>query len=142
MAPASSRRRKPSITISRSDHERLVRLADAIAERNPAVSEELTAELDRARIVADGHLRTDVVRMGSTLRYTTDSGEDRTVKLVFPAEADISAGRVSILTPIGAALIGLSLGQSIDWEARDGRIHRLTVKSVEPHGGGELRQAS
>jgi regulator of nucleoside diphosphate kinase len=143
MAPANSRRRKPAITISRSDHETLVRLADAVAERNPAVSEELTAELDRARVVADNHMRGDVVRMGSTLRYVTDSGEDRTVTLVFPAEADISAGKVSILTPIGVALIGLSPGQSIDWEARDGRIHRLTVESVEPHGGdGGLRQAS
>jgi regulator of nucleoside diphosphate kinase len=143
MAPASNRRRKPAITISRSDHEALARLADTTAERNPAVSEELTAELDRARVVADGHLRGNVVRMGSTLRYTTDSGEDRTVKLVFPAEADISAGKVSILTPIGAALIGLSPGQSIDWEARDGRIHRLTVESVEPHGGDAgMRQAS
>lgn len=143
MAPAHNKRRKPAITISRSDHEALVRLADSIAERNPAVFEELTAELDRARVVTDNHLREDVVRMGSTLRYVTDSGEDRTVTLVFPAEADISAGKVSILTPIGAALIGLSAGQSIDWEARDGRIHRLTVESVEPlHREAGLQQAS
>lgn len=147
MAPINGRRRKPAITISRSDHETLARLADAIADRNSAVSEELLAELDRARVVADTHLREDVVRMGSTLRYVTDSGEDRTVTLVFPAEADISAGKVSILTPIGAALIGLSPRQTIDWEARDGRIHRLTVESVEPHGGphsiaAELRRVS
>lgn len=143
MAPVNNRRRKPAITISRSDHEALARLADATAERNPTVSEELTTELDRARVVADAQMRSDVVRMGSTLRYVTDSGENRTVTLVFPAEADIADGKVSILTPIGAALIGLSPGQSIDWEARDGRIHRLTVESVEPHSGGSrLRQAS
>jgi regulator of nucleoside diphosphate kinase len=143
VAPADSKRRKPAITISRSDHETLARLADAIAERNPAVAEELTAELDRARVVADASMRDDVVRMGSTLSYATDTGETRTVTLVFPAEADISAGRVSILTPIGAALIGLSPGQSIDWEARDGRVHRLTVESVErPAGAGGLQQAS
>lgn len=143
MATASSRQRKPAITISRTDHETLARLADAIAERNPAVAEELLAELDRARVVADASMRADVVRMGSTLRYVTDAGEDRTVTLVFPAEADISAGRVSILTPIGAALIGLSPGQSIDWESRDGRVHRLTVEGVEPPGSnGGLQQAS
>ena len=143
MAPAHNKRRKPAITISRSDHEALVRLADSIAERNPTVFEELTTELDRARVVADNHLREDVVRMGSTLRYMTDSGENRTVTLVFPAEADISAGKVSILTPIGAALIGLSAGQSIDWEARDGRIHRLTVEHVDPHrSDAGLQQAS
>lgn len=143
MTPIDKKRRKPTITISRSDHETLARLADAIAERNPTVSEELTTELDRARVVADAQLRSDVVRMGSTLRYVTDSGEDRTVTLVFPAEADIAAGKVSILTPIGAVLIGLSPGQSIDWVARDGHIHRLTVESVEPHSGGAgLRRAS
>ncbi len=143
MTPASNRRRKPAITISRSDYETLVRLADAISERNPAVSEELAAELDRARVVANANMRDDVVRMGSTLRYVTDSGEDRTVTLVFPADADIAAGKISILTPIGAALIGLSPGQSIDWESRDGRVHRLTVESVEASRiDASLQQAS
>lgn len=143
MTPANGKRRKPAITICQSDHEALTRLADAIAERNPAVSEELATELDRARVVPDARLRGDVVRMGSSLRYVTDTGEDRTVTLVFPAEADIATGKVSVLTPIGAALIGLSPGQSIDWEARDGRIHRLTVESVEPYAvDARLRQAS
>lgn len=68
--------------------------------------------------------------MGSTLRFTSDLGEDRQVTLVFPGEADIAEGKVSVTTPIGAALIGLSAGQSIDWTARDGRVHRLTVESV------------
>ena len=68
--------------------------------------------------------------MGSTLRFTTDTGEDRTITLVFPSDADISAGKVSILTPIGAALIGLSAGQSIDWTGRNGHPHRLVVESV------------
>ena len=69
--------------------------------------------------------------MGSTLRFTSDGGEDRRVTLVFPGEADIAEGKISILTPIGVALIGLSAGQSIDWTARDGRTHRLTVETVE-----------
>ena len=131
MAPDNKRRRKPSIALTRSDHDALARLADSISGKNPAVAEQLFAELDRARVVADSHLRPDVVRMGSTLRFTTDAGEDRTVTLVFPGEADIAAGKVSVLTPIGAALIGLSAGQSIDWTARDGRVHLLTVESVE-----------
>lgn len=49
---------------------------------------------------------------------------------MFPGEADIAEGKISILTPIGAALIGLKAGQSIDWTARDGRLHRLTVETV------------
>ena len=124
----NKRQRKPAITITRSDRERLWRLAESYAVRNPDVADELLAELERARVVEDARIAANVVRMGSTLRFTSDLGEDRRVTLVFPGEADIAEGKISILTPIGAALIGLSAGQSIDWTARDGRVHRLTVK--------------
>jgi regulator of nucleoside diphosphate kinase len=136
MAPATHTRRKPTITLARSDHERLTRLAESFVSRNASLADQLLDELERARIVDDNKLRADVVRMGSTLRFTTDAGEDRTVTLVFPDEADIAEGRVSILTPVGIALVGLSSGQSIDWTARDGRNRRLTVESVEPSGSG------
>ncbi len=132
MAPATKKLRKPAITMTRSDQERLSRLAESYSERNPAVAEQLLSELDRARVVDDGRIAADVVRMGSSLRFKTDAGEDRSVTLVFPGEADIAEGKISILTPIGAALIGLSAGQSIDWTARDGRTHQLTVESVGP----------
>jgi len=134
MAPDPKSRGKPPIILSRSDHDALVRMADSISDRSPELAEQVFGELDRARVVADSRLRPDVVRMGSTLRFTTDSGEDRTVTLVFPGEADIAAGRISVLTPVGAALIGLSEGQSIDWTGRDGRVHRLTVESVDRAG--------
>lgn len=131
MAPDVIRHRKPTITMTRSDHERLSRLAESFT-RNPAVADQLLAELERARVVEDGLIAADVVRMGSKLRFTTHSGKGRRVTLVFPGEADIAEGKVSILTPIGVALIGLSVGQSIDWTARDGRIHRLTIESIGP----------
>lgn len=134
MAPETKKLRKPAIRITRSDHERLWQLAEALADRNPDVADELMAELNRARVVADGRLAPDVVRMGSTLIFTSDLGETRRVSLVFPGEADIAAGKVSILTPIGAALIGLSVGQSIEWTARDGRVHLLTVDEVDGSG--------
>lgn len=138
-----NKRRKPPITLSASDHQKLTRIAESGADGSGSVFDELLVELERARVVDDARLRSDVVRMGSTLRYSTDAGEDRTVTLVFPAEADISAARISVLTPIGAALIGLSEGQSIDWEARDGRVRRLTVESVGvPSPDPGLRQAS
>ncbi|MBZ9799073.1 nucleoside diphosphate kinase regulator [Mesorhizobium sp. ES1-4] len=124
-------RRRPAITMTRSDHQSLSRLTESRAARDPDMSEQLLAELDRARVVEDRRIAADVVRVGSTLRFTTDAGEDRTVTLVFPGEADIAMGKVSVLTPIGAALIGLSASQSIDWTSRDGRIHRLTVERVE-----------
>ena len=131
MAHAMKKNRKPTITVTRTDSERLWRLAESYAERNPAVAEELLAELERAKVVADGRISADIVRMGSALRFISDLGEDRNVTLVFPGEADIAEGKVSILTPIGVALIGLAAGPSIDWTARDGRTHRLTVESVE-----------
>jgi regulator of nucleoside diphosphate kinase len=68
--------------------------------------------------------------MGSTVTFKPDTGDAKTVTLVFPGEADISEGKVSILTPIGTALIGLSAGQSIMWTARDGRRHELSVLAV------------
>lgn len=149
MAPETKRHRKPAITMTRSDREGLWRLAESHSERTPDVADVLMAELERARVVEDTRIPADVVRMGSTLRFTSDLGEDRRVTLVFPGEADIAEGKISILTPIGAALIGLSAGQSIEWTARDGRVHRLTVETVEapsstprPVAAVELRTAS
>jgi len=129
-------RRKPAIRISKTDHQRLYALASAALARSPEVSDELLGELDRARIVADGSAPQDVVQMGSTVTFKPDTGEAKTVTLVFPGEADISEGRVSVLTPIGTALIGLSAGQSILWTARDGRRHELSVLAVaQPENG-------
>jgi regulator of nucleoside diphosphate kinase len=130
--PFTTMPRKPAIRITRSDQDRLWRLAVSCYRKNPVVAEQLLAELDRAHVVDDSRVAAHVVRMGSTLRFTTDAGDDRTVTLVYPSEADTSKGKVSILTPIGAALIGLSAGQSIHWRDFDGRSHRLTVKCVDP----------
>ena len=123
-------RRKPAIVITRHDHEQLTKLADSFALSQPALTEELYNELDRARIVAGHKAGADFVRIGSTFRFTTDGGDDRTVTLVLPGEADIAEGKVSIMTPIGVALIGLSAGELMKWTARDGRTHTLTVVSV------------
>ncbi|PDT81508.1 nucleoside diphosphate kinase regulator [Sinorhizobium sp. BJ1] len=122
--------RKPSIVIGETDHQRLNKLALAAADRFPEISDGLILELERARVVSDSSVPGNVVRMGSTVEYETDTGDRRTVTLVFPKDADISEGKISILTPIGTALVGLSVGQSIMWTARDGRLHRLSVISV------------
>jgi regulator of nucleoside diphosphate kinase len=122
--------RKPSIVIGETDHQRLNKLALAAADRFPEISDGLILEFERARVVSDTSVPGNVVRMGSTVEYETDTGDRRTVTLVFPKDADISEGKISILTPIGTALIGLSFGQSMMWTARDGRLHRLSVISV------------
>lgn len=123
-------RRKPSIRIPSTDHTRLSALAEATAARNPDISDELLAELDRARVIKDTDAPADLIRMGSIVTYKPDSSAERTVTLVFPVDADIEQNRISILTPIGTALIGLSAGQAINWISRDGRRHELSVLAV------------
>lgn len=127
MATEQKKHSKPAVTLTQSDYDSLTGMARTTRGE---VAEQLFEELERARVVPDRKLRPGIVRMGSTLRFSTDSGEAREVTLVFPGEADIAAGKVSVLTPIGAALIGLAAGQSIDWVTRDGRRRRLTVESV------------
>lgn len=120
----------PAIVIRAADEERLAALATSLLDSKPDLAEELLAELARARSAEDAALPPDTVQMGTTLTYEAD-GRRRRVTLVYPTEADIDAGRISILTPIGAALLGLAEGQSIEWTARDGRRQRLTVVEVE-----------
>ena len=130
MASKQNKLRKPAIVLTRTDHKRLSLLAEGFAERNADVAEFLLTELERARTVDDGRIAADVVRMGSAVHFTTDLGEDRQVTLVYPGKADIAESRISVLTPIGAALIGLKTGHAIDWTTRDGRVCRLTVEAV------------
>ena len=131
MLPNKKNLRKPAIVLTERDHKRLSLLAEQSADRNSEIAETILIELERARVVKDEKIPKNAVRMGSSVRFTTDLGEDRQVTLVYPGNADIADGKISILTPIGAALIGLSTGQSIDWETRDGRACRLTVETVE-----------
>jgi regulator of nucleoside diphosphate kinase len=124
------RQNKPMIVISDVDEGRLSGLAATISNRMPDLSDDLLTELERAKIIPHHLMPEKVVRMGSTLEYAADDSQRRQVTLVYPGDADIAQGKISILTPIGTALIGLSEGQSIDWAARDGRQHRLTVITV------------
>lgn len=94
--------------------------------------EELLDEIDRATICSRANIPPNVVTMGSDVTFLdAKSGAERTVRLVYPGDADISAGRISILTPIGAGLIGLSVGQSINWPDRGGAEHKLTIITVQ-----------
>lgn len=118
----------PPIIVTRTDYERLSNLADAVMERAPALGSRLAGELERARIVEAEQLAPDVVTMHARFVFRdAANGATRTVSLVYPGEEDIDAGRISILTPIGTALLGLSAGQSIEWEVRPGVFRTLTV---------------
>lgn len=124
---------RPRIIIAASDHARLVRLTEtALSRAAPSpVAEYLSDELSRAQIVPDQDCSADIIRMGSQVSYSDEaSGRTRKVSLVYPEAADIDRNQISVLTPIGAALIGLSPGQSIDWPSPSGGSGKLTVLEV------------
>lgn len=123
---------RPRIVMIEADHVRLTRLADAAVSRMPEVSDYLSVELERAKIIRRGPAPAKLVTMGTTLTFRDDRrGRDERVTLVFPEDANIEEKRISVMTPVGAALIGLTEGQSITWPSRTGEIHRLHVVSVE-----------
>jgi regulator of nucleoside diphosphate kinase len=127
-------RYKPKIVVSDVDYQRLTDLALAARGRLPEVADELEAEMARASIADAAAMPANVVKMGSFVEFSSGAQPLRRVELVFPVDADIGRSRVSIFTPIGTALIGLSVGQSIQWTARNGSIHELTITNVEKSG--------
>ena len=131
MTAIKTKGRLPTIIIARSEHARLSNLADMLAERDPHAAEQLAVELDRAKVVDDARMAPGVMRIGSIAEFQIDDEPPQTAELVFPGDADISRQRISVLTPVGAALIGLSAGQSLEWAARDGRVRRLSVVAVQ-----------
>ena len=105
-------------------------LALGAAERSPQVSAMLLDEMARAKFYSRERIPQDVVVMGATVEFDDANGSSHSVKLVYPKDADISAGRISILTPVGAGLIGLREGQSILWPDREGHERELAIVRV------------
>ena len=120
----------PDIVLGAADHRQLNILAMAGIDHTPDQSDHLLYELERARVVDDGKVPSDIVRMGSSVHYRTDTGQEQRVTLVYPVDADIAEGRVSVMTPVGTALVGLRVGQSITWRDRAHKRHMLTVLEV------------
>lgn len=121
---------KPSIAVSRTDLERI----EALLDRQPAAQAEsfakLRAEHDRANVVESSEMPAHTVSMNSTVTFEDeDNGEKLTRTLVYPAAAG-APGTVSILAPVGSALLGLARGQEIDFPMPDGRKRSLRVLEV------------
>ena len=119
------------VYVSSAHLKRLRDLAEGYAAgRDAPAAERLEEELDRATIVE--RLPPDVVGIGSRVRFEDRSTRSvREVVLAWPQAANASAGRVSVLAPVGAALLGLRTGDSIEWPLPDGRSARLRILSVE-----------
>ena len=106
----------------------------------PDLADELADEIGRAHVLAKGKHPQHIVCMNSEVEFRDDTtGKVQKVTLVYPEEADISQRKVSVLTPVGTALIGLRNGHSITWETPNGEVRQLTVLSVRGTSG-KLKQ--
>jgi regulator of nucleoside diphosphate kinase len=121
---------RPPILISDVDRSQLYKLARNAATKFEDIADELMTELERAEQCPASQVPPNVVRMQSYVRFVTDKGTDHSVQLVYPEEADIIRDRLSILSPIGTALIGLSEGQIMSWIDRVGGSRWLKVLEV------------
>jgi regulator of nucleoside diphosphate kinase len=131
------------ITLSRLDVERIEALLEAPALRDSEVAQRLRAEFDRAEIVEPAAMPHDVVSMNSSADCVDESNDKHyTLTLVYPKDADADAGRISVLAPVGSALLGLRVGQSIDWPGQGSKPHRLKVTAIhyQPEAAGDLHR--
>ncbi|WP_444437148.1 nucleoside diphosphate kinase regulator [Pseudomonas sp. A6] len=131
----------PSITVTRLDLQRLERLLDSLEEYGPA-AEALEAELSRANVVGHDEVPPGVVTMNSSVRCREEgSGKEYLLTLVYPEDAG-GEGKVSILAPVGTALLGLTVGQSIDWPAPGGKTLKLSLLDItyQPEAAGDYNR--
>lgn len=130
----------PVIVLTTIDYDRLSSLVETAADSSPEVYDYLSEELERATVVRSDEIAPTVVTMNARVTFRDEStGQSRTVTLVYPQDADLAAGKVSILTPIGAALIGVAQGQSICWYTRQAEAKTLTVLEVShPEAGNAV----
>ena len=114
-----------SVLVGKADYDQLLKL---VSKADSETANLLFDELDSATIVTDRELLKDIVVMGSTVTFRDiDTKETSTVTLVYPDLADPSRSRISILAPIGAALIGLRIGEEISWPMPGGKHRHLEI---------------
>ena len=127
----------PQIYLTKDDVDRLLTLIESQPGKRYG---QLESELVRANVVPREKIPEDVVTMNSRVIFENETtGERREVTLVYPGSADIDAGRISVLVPVGTALLGLRVGQSIDWELPGGEMQRYRIVQVpfQPEAAGE-----
>ena len=127
------KRNRPDIEVARTQYDRLAELAVA-ARGQSSGAQHLEEELERARIVPE----LDAARLviNDVVTYEYDGLYYYDVQLVYPKDADFKNRRLSVLTPVGAMLLGLSQGQVIHWYGADGRSHRVSVEKVSKAPNG------
>ncbi|WP_347330598.1 nucleoside diphosphate kinase regulator [Marinimicrobium locisalis] len=122
---------KPKITLSKDVYTTLSRLLEEVPE--DIITDQLVDELERAKLVAPEKLPDDVVTLHSTVTFTVQStGKSFTYTLVYPTELDDTSRKLSILSPVGSAIIGLKRGQEIDWPISNTKRTTIAVDRVQP----------
>lgn len=133
----------PPVIMSSLDVERLERLLETQDLAGNPAAMALQKEMDRADILDPADMPPDVVTMNSRLTCRIqEDGTERELTLVYPDQADMDAGRISILAPVGTALLGLRTGQSIQWPGPDGKALTLFVTRIayQPEAAGDLHR--
>lgn len=131
----------PPVVLDAAYAEHLERLATGAMQGAPEVADRLMQEVERATVLPSSEVPSNVVNIGSEVTFRDDTaGRVTSLVLVLPQNADITERRVSVLTPIGAALIGLAEGASITWETRGGETRQLTVTKVMAPGAADTQK--
>jgi len=125
----SRKHSNPRLIIEERLYTRLVALAERARAQAPELADRLLVEIERADLRGPGEMPADVVTLGSEVTFR-EQDRTRTVQIVAPEDADIERGRISVLTPVGAALLGLTVGQKISWDMPDKRVAVLEVLAV------------
>ena len=136
MASSPAREGRPPIHLLASEADQVAGLALRVEHDHPVVASMLLEEIERAELHDPQSMPADAVRLDSRVAFVDErTSELREVQLVLPLAANIAEGRISILTPMGAALYGLVSGQSIDWPDRQGNTRPIRiVRVVQPSG--------
>lgn len=131
---------KPNIVVSSRDLDRLEALLDSLPDNAFPGKSSLQAELDRADIVEPEEIPPSVVTMNSTIRFgIASSGEEFRMSLVYPKDVTGAEDRISILAPVGSALLGLSVGDEIEWPRPGGGTIKVKILEIvyQPESAGE-----
>lgn len=134
---------KPNITLSTLDAERLEKLLAGTSANAFPGKDALEAELARAEVLEPRKMPPNVVTMNSTVRFrVADSAEEFTLTLVYPKDMDASGGKISILAPVGSALLGLAQGDEIEWPKPGGGLLKVRIEEVtyQPERAGEYHR--
>lgn len=134
---------KPRIVISSLDAERLERLLDSLPKNAFPGRADLESELERAEVVDPKEMPPDVVTMNSTVRFMIESSsEEFSLTLVYPKDVDAKGGTISVLAPVGSALLGLSQGDRIEWPGPGGKLLKVRIVEVsyQPERAGEYHR--